>query len=148
MVRQLATMLAASVLTVSSFVWSGSVSERPVGVWTRTAGDVLVKFDFRDTDFLVSFTKGGDTIKVVADFSVTEDATVLGRVSASEKDVSDSGAFDARLTPTPGDLFSFRTSMEGGKLVLSDVLGCGPGKPLVEGEYDRELILTKAGRSR
>lgn len=120
------------------FPSADGVAERPLGVWTRTAGDVLVKLDFRENGFRAAFTKSGESIVVDSDFTVTEDAVFMARVRTSKRTgiaPEQVSGFDPRFTPTAGDEFSFRVGMREGGLAITDLRGCGAGKPLVEGEY-------------
>src|SRR5262245_55346951 len=76
--------------------------KKPLGTWTRTCDDVQVTFDIKPDGMRILLKNAADnSITVVADYGVSQDGVLFGRMSKVEKKGIEGG-------PSEGDLFSFR----------------------------------------
>jgi hypothetical protein len=103
------------------------------GTWTRTEGEAKITFQIKK-HFLRCTLEGGDKkITAEADYGLTKDGIVFGRVSKVEKANTDDG-------PTAGVLFSFQAAIKDGMLTVSELNapGNGEAKRLVEGDYKKK----------
>jgi hypothetical protein len=104
--------------------------KRPLGVWTRTDGDRKIVFEIHKTHLLCKLTDGDRSATAYADYGVTRDGVLFGRISKVEKKGGEQG-------PEPGMLFSFRFSRKGDTLTISDlqVPNDGNARQVIEGDY-------------
>jgi hypothetical protein len=92
-----------------------------------------IKFDFKEKGFTVTLSEGSNSIEAAADYGITKDGVVFGIITSVKKTGTDAG-------PSEGDLFSFKVSVDKGKLTLSDLNGTkvsDGARQLVEGEYSK-----------
>jgi hypothetical protein len=110
-------------------------AKKPVGTWTRTQGEATVTFDIKADGLTVTLAGGADrSIEVVADYGLSKDGVLFGRVSKATKKGVDGG-------PEEGDLFSFRFKAEKDKFTISDLNSPktnDEARKLVEGEYEKK----------
>ncbi len=124
---------AALSLTLACALPAAAADEakKPVGTWTKSDGERTVTFQFKADAMHVVLKAGEDQkIEVDADYGVTKDGIVFGRIGKVTKPGNDG--------PDEGDLFSFRFKVEKDKFVLSDLTGSKineDAKRLVEGDY-------------
>jgi hypothetical protein len=109
--------------------------KKPLGTWTRKIDQGTVTFQIK-ADGLHVILKGDDDhkIDVAADYGVTKDGVLFGRVNKVTKENVSGG-------PEDGDLFSFRFKVEKGKLTVSDLNSSRGGeqaKQHIEGEYEQQ----------
>ncbi len=108
--------------------------KKPVGVWTKKAGDASITFDIKaDNKLKVTLKDNEGTIELDTDYGVSPDGYVFGRINK----VKNGGN-----GPAEGDLFAFKIKVEKTKMTISD-LTSGKGssdevKKLIEGDYDLE----------
>jgi hypothetical protein len=137
MVRVTTLALAMLLLLVGAMPGADekeSGRKKPVGTWKRTVGDHAITFRIKG-DALQAVLKGGDNIiEIDADYGVSKDGVLFGRVSKVKKE-GDNG-------PSEGDLFSFRFKITGSTMTLSELKGShetgAEAKELVEGEYHKQ----------
>jgi hypothetical protein len=103
---------------------------RPVGKWTREAGDAKAEFHIHKSTLKCVITNGEKTITCDADYSVTKDGVLYGRVNKVEKKGIDN-------SPEVGALFSFRFALKDGTLTISELQAAEAegARQLIEGEY-------------
>jgi hypothetical protein len=103
---------------------------RPDGTWTRSEGGVKVTFEFKKHYLTCSLAEGDKKIKCTADYGVTKDGVLFGRIRKVEKKGFEEG-------PKEGVLFSFRFALKDGTMTISDLNapGNGDAKRIVEGDY-------------
>jgi hypothetical protein len=130
MTRNFLTAVAVVLCAAASLPAGDTKTKRPVGTWTRSVGDFSVTFSF-ETDTLKCILAGaGVTLDIDADYSMSKDGVIFGRISKVDKK-------GACVGPNVGDLFTFRFAVKGDTLTLSDL---GPAdqkdaRELIEGEY-------------
>jgi hypothetical protein len=104
---------------------------RPLGAWARDADGVKVQFAFTDGELRCTIGAGDAVLDVRADYAVSKDGVLFGRVTGVEKKGIDAG-------PAIGDLFSFRYEVKDKVLSISNLRGTGSaadGAAVVEGDY-------------
>jgi len=106
-----------------------------LGAWKRTAGDHTLTFEIKPRTMHILVAANGDTIEAEADYAITKDSVLFGRIGKVIKKGADDG-------PSEGDLFSFKLALDKDRLIVSDLRGTGPNedpgvKQLVEGEYEK-----------
>jgi hypothetical protein len=102
---------------------------RPVGTWTRGEGGTKVVFEIKKHSLRFRFNEGGKSLTADADYGVTKDGVLFGRISKIEKNGLDNA-------PPAGTLFSFRFALKDGTLTISELQpGEGDARQAVEGEY-------------
>ena len=103
--------------------------KRPEGTWRRTVGDDKLVFHIRKHVLHFKLVAGDKTVSSAADYSVTKDGILFGRISKIEAG-GDNG-------PKPGILFSFRYAVKDGTLTISDYQGPGgdEARQIIEGDY-------------
>jgi len=108
-------------------------AKKPIGSWKHTVGDNTVTFHFTPEIARTVVEAGGNTIEVEADYGISKDGVVFGRIFKVKKG-GDEG-------PSEGDLFSFKVAVDKNTLTLSDVKTANDSpevKQLLQGEYQRE----------
>jgi hypothetical protein len=115
---------------------SAADTHKCFGTWKRVAGDNTITFDIKPHTVHINVVAGGNTIDADADYAVTKDGVLFGRIGKVVKKGTEDG-------PTEGDLFSFKFAVDKDTAALSDLKGTGPHespevKQLVEGEYHKE----------
>jgi hypothetical protein len=127
------TALALALVVVAPLA-AADAAKKPLGTWTRTAGDATVSFHFKADGLTVVLKGEGDRkIEALADYGVSKDGVVFGRISKVTRTGIEGG-------PEEGDLFSFRLKVEKDKATLSDLGGTHvneDAKRLVEGDYEK-----------
>src|SRR5947209_7680580 len=107
--------------------------KRLAGTWTRTVGDRTITFTFKG-DTLHTVLKSGDhTAEIHADYAVSQDGVLFGRISKVNNEGGDG--------PAEGDLFSFRFKVGDKTLTVSELKiphDSAEAKDLVEGEYHKQ----------
>jgi hypothetical protein len=108
------------------------------GEWTRSDGDTKVAFQFKKRALRFSMTAGDKKLTVDADYGLSKDGVVFGRVTKVEKEGVEG--------PAEGYLFSFHVERKGNTLTVSDLKGqdADQARQVVEGDYTR----TKGGKAR
>jgi hypothetical protein len=124
-------------LSLVFLVCAGSAlaAEKPVGKWSRSAGDAKVTFEIKNEAMRILIKAGDRTIEVDADYAVSKDGHLFGRISK----VSTSGAEGG---PSEGDLFGFRFKVEKDKMTVSDLKSShgvnDEARQTVEGDYEKD----------
>jgi hypothetical protein len=118
-----------------------SAHKKLEGIWTKTSGDVKVVFQFKKHALRCTLADGDKKISADADYGMTKDGVVFGRVGNVEKTGTENG-------PAEGMLFSFRTVVKDGTLTISDLTGPGgdEAKQIVEGDYKGGAGKKKSGQ--
>ncbi len=137
--NRFASLALASVILFAVSALADAEKEggkKPLGTWKRIAGDTTITFEIKadSAHFTVVNSNNGNTIEVEADYGVTKDGVVFGRINKVTKKGGDDG-------PSEGDLFSFRFSIDKDKLTVSELKTSAGGedaKQAVEGEYTKE----------
>lgn len=104
---------------------------KPIGTWTKKVDDASISFAIKPDVLVVTLKRGDQKVEAEADYAVTKDGVLFGRIRKVSKD--DGG-------PSEGDLFSFCAKVEKDKLVISDLKGTHgneEARNLVEGEYTK-----------
>ena len=112
---------------------------RPVGSWAREQDGVTVRFTFTDARMKCAIEAGGLHLDVDADYAVSKDGVLFGRVTKVDRKGTEAG-------PAAGDLFSFKYAVKKKTLAISDLRGtggAGEGRGIVEGEYKLEAAKKK-----
>jgi hypothetical protein len=127
--KRVAIVTLAALVCLSAPLTGGETkTKKHVGTWTRSANDVEVKFEIKDDNTLKCTIAGmGLTLIVDADYGVSKDGVVFGRISKVEKKGADVG-------PNAGDLFSFKCEVKDGTLKISD-LHPAEAREIIEGDY-------------
>jgi hypothetical protein len=130
MMRCAIVAVVAVVFTTAALPGGETKAKRPVGTWARAAGDIEVKFEFKEDTLKCTLVGMGLTIDIDADYAMSKDNVVFGRVSK----VSKKGAC---VGPSVGDLFTFKIAVKNKTLTISEL---GPqnnadARELIEGEY-------------
>ena len=131
------TTMALALLLVAGSALSGSdekasAKSRPVGSWKRTAGDHSITFLIKTDTLRVILNAGGNTKEVDADYGVSKDGVLFGRISQARPEGDG---------PSEGDLFSFRFRVDKDVMTLSELKtphDSAEGKELVQGEYRKQ----------
>ena len=108
--------------------------KKPLGTWKRSAGDTTITFEFKGDSVRCTIVTGDNSMDVSADYGLTKDGVVFGRVNKVTKKGMEGG-------PSEGDLFSFRVAVEKEAFTLSELKAQDAGddvKQLFEGEYKKE----------
>jgi hypothetical protein len=128
------TAALALVLTCPLAGRAEDAPKKPLGTWTRRAGDVDLKFEIRPADMSFTLEQGGNRMTFDIDYGVTKDGVLFGRVHKVEKVGTTEG-------PEAGDLFSFRFAVDKDTLTLSELKATresAEARQLVEGEYKKK----------
>ncbi len=108
--------------------------KKPVGTWTRSAGDAKVTFAIKADGLRITIARGEAKIEADADYGVSKDGTLFGRLNKVTKSGIEGG-------PSEGDLFSFSTKVEKDKMTIGDLKSSGgvndDARQLVEGDYEK-----------
>ena len=104
--------------------------QKPVGTWARSAGDIEVKFQIKEDTLKCTLSGMGLTIDVDADYAMSKDGVIFGRINKVDKKGGCVG-------PNVGDLFTFKFTVKDNVLTISEL---GPqnvadARELIEGEY-------------
>ena len=124
---------AAVVVLLVSPALSADSAKKPVGNWTRSAGDAKLTFEIKENGLRIILTRGETKIEADADYAVSKDGHLFGRISKVTKAGTDGG-------PSEGELFAFQFKVENDKMSLSDLKATHGGdeaRQLVEGEYEK-----------
>ncbi len=111
-----------------------AAGNKPAGTWKRTAGDNTVSFEFKSDVLRCTIAANGNTIEAEADYGVTKDGIVFGRISKVSKKGTEDG-------PSEGELFSFRIKIDKDTATVSDLktsMESPEAQQLVQGEYKKE----------
>jgi hypothetical protein len=106
--------------------------KKPIGTWKRTAGDHSITFTIKGDTLRVVIRGGDNVVEVDADYGVSKDGVLFGRISKGAKEGDG---------PSEGDLFSFRFKVANGNMTLSELKtshDSTEAKDLVEGEYRKQ----------
>ncbi len=109
----------------------GEAARKPLGTWAKTSDNVTITFEIKPDLMRCTVTQGDNTVEVDADYGVSKDGVLFGRVSKVKKSSDGSGASE-------GDLFSFHYKVDKDKLMLTDLkmsMENSEVKEAVEGEY-------------
>src|SRR5262245_29972936 len=79
--------------------------KRPSGSFSREAGEAKITFTFEKDTFNLMIAAGEVKLKIDADYSMTKDNIVYGRINKVERAGLDVG-------PKAGDLFSFKLALK------------------------------------
>jgi hypothetical protein len=124
--------IAFLVLVLGTSAVAAADDGKPIGSWTRKAGDNSVRFDIKADGMQVTLMDGtGSSIKIDASYTV-KDGMLSGVIKKVERKGIDGG-------PGEGDKFGFRFKVEKDKMILSELKGTDSdeAKQLVEGEYQK-----------
>jgi hypothetical protein len=131
------TTMALALLLVAGSALCGADEKpagksKPVGTWKRTAGDHSITFTFKADTLRVVLNAGGNTKEVEADYGVSKDGVLFGRISHARPEGDG---------PSEGDLFSFRIRVDKDVLTVSELKtphDSAEAKELVQGEYRKQ----------
>lgn len=132
--RALVVLALAFVGTMPAGADDKAAAKKPCGVWKKTAGDNTLTLDIKPDSLKFTLAIGDNTIETEADYSVTKDGVLFGRLNK----VAKKGAGDG---PEEGALFSFRFTVDKDTLTLSDLKSTAESaeaKELVQGEYKKQ----------
>ena len=107
------------------------------GSWKRTAGDNFITFTFKGNTLHAVMKAGDNPMEVDADYGVSKDGVLFGRISKVKKEGEG---------PSEGDLFSFRFRIDGNTLTLTDLKtphDNDEAKELLQGDYHKQKEKTK-----
>jgi hypothetical protein len=107
--------------------------KKPLGSWKRTVGDATMTFEFKADSLRATLSAGGNMIEMHADYGMTKDGILFGRIGKVEKQGTNDG-------PMEGELFSFRVKVDKDTLTLSELKthnDSPEAKQLVEGDYQK-----------
>lgn len=131
-------MRKAIVLSAVTIVFLGSVMpgladderpKKPLGTWSKTAGEKKVTFTFKPDTLTVSIVDGNSTISVETEYSVTKSGRIYGIVTKAEGG------------PTEGDMFSFKFTAVDKKMTIEDLKATHESpdaQQLIQGEYEKQ----------
>ena len=130
MKRCVTAALAAALLAGAALGGGDAPAKKPLGVWVRTAGDNRVEFHIKADRLRTVLAVQGARLEVDADYGVSKDGVLFGRVSKVESQGVDN-------PPPVGHLFSFRYALKDGGLTVSDLKGTDSdeARRLIEGDY-------------
>ena len=106
--------------------------KKPLGTWKRTAGDNSITFTIRGDTLHSVLKAGANTLEIDADYGVSKDGVLFGRISKVKKKGDG---------PSEGDLFSFRFKTDNDTLTVSELKtpnDSAEAKELVQGEYQKQ----------
>jgi hypothetical protein len=132
--------LAVLTLALTALADNKETGKKPIGSWKRTAGDNTVTFHFGPDTVRTVVDANGNTLEVEADYGMSKDGVVFGRIFKVTKKGIDEG-------PSEGELFSFKIAIDKETLTISDFKTQNENesaKQLVQGEYHKE----KAGAAK
>jgi hypothetical protein len=130
MMRCAIVALTALLLTGASLPGGETKAKKPLGTWSRSAGELEVKFQIKEDTLKCTISGMGLTIDVDADYAMSKDGVIFGRVNKVEKK-------GACVGPNVGDLFTFKFAVKDNVMTVSEL---GPqnnadARELVEGDY-------------
>jgi hypothetical protein len=133
MLRCAVFVLTAALFAAAPLTAGDAKTKKPLGTWTRTASDVEVKFHFESDTLKCNLSGLGIIIDIDADYGMSKDGYVFGRISKIDKK-------GACVGPKVGDLFVFRVQVKGDTLTISNL---GPNddadaRQLIEGDYKKK----------
>jgi hypothetical protein len=104
--------------------------KKPLGTWTRSVNDMEVKFDIKADTLKCIISGNGITIDVDADYGMSKDGVIFGRIHKVEKK-------GACVGPNVGDLFTFKFAVKDGTLTISELgpASVADARELIEGDY-------------
>jgi hypothetical protein len=133
--RKIALALGFVVVIASFAVADGDkAASKPLGTWKRSAGDNSIIFEFKTDVLRCTIATNGNTIEAEADYGITKDGIIFGRISKVTKKGTEDG-------PTEGELFSFRIKVEKDMTTVSDLktsTESPEAQQLLHGEYKKE----------
>src|SRR5580704_284909 len=99
---RLCTVIAVTVVLACAMPLTAgdTKAKKPIGTWSRSVGDIEVKFRFEADTLKCTIMGMGVVIDIDADYGVSKDGTVFGRVNKVEKKGICAG-------PKVGELFTF-----------------------------------------
>ena len=103
------------------------------GTWTRTVGENAITFTFKGDTLHAVLKAGRNTTEVDANYGVSKDDVLFGRISKVKKEDSNG--------PSEGELFSFQFKIHNKTLTVSDLktlTDSAEARELVEGEYHKQ----------
>ena len=134
MTRWVTAALALCVISTVSLA-AAEPAKKPVGTFTKKEGDISITFAIKADGMIVTIKGEGDRkIETTADYGLSKDGVLFGRISKIKKEGVEGG-------PEEGDLFSLRYKVEKDKLVISDLMGAkisDEAKKLIEGDYEKQ----------
>jgi hypothetical protein len=133
MVRWATITLAFTLLAVAPVAAGEKAAKKPVGTWTKKAGEATVTFAIKADTMNIDLKLGEAKIEVEADYAVTKDGVLFARIRKITKTGTEGG-------PGEGDLFSFRYKLAKDKMTLSELKAPetnDQAKELVEGDYEK-----------
>src|SRR5437016_4059168 len=102
---------STSVAAALAFLFAGAAlcraeeqPAKPIGTWTRQAGDHDIKFEIKPDGMRCTLKQGGSSVDIDMDYGVSKDGVLFGRIRKVEKTGTDNG-------PEAGELFSFRIAV-------------------------------------
>ena len=105
---------------------------KPIGTWTRTADPFSISFVIQEDGMKIVLKAEGNSLTAHADYAVTKDGVLFGRMNKIERMGIDDG-------PAEGDLFSFKFKITGSEMQLDDLQGKAndDAKRIVQGTYKK-----------
>ena len=122
--------VVAVLFTGASLLGGETKAKKPVGTWARSVGDIEVKFQIKDDTLKCTLSGMGLMLDVDADYAMSKDGVIFGRINKVEKK-------GACVGPSVGDLFTFKFALKDNVLTISEL---GPqnnadARELIEGDY-------------
>jgi len=136
MARVITVALAMLLLVVSATAGADKKEtgkNKLIGTWKRTAGENSITFMIKGNTLHTVLKAGGNTMEIDADYGVSKDGVLFGRISKVNKKEGEG--------PSEGDLFSFRFTIDNNKLTVSDLKTANDSaeaKELVQGDYQKQ----------
>ena len=134
MIRTTVGILALVLVTAVAF--ADDKVKKPVGTWTREAGDMKITFAIKADKMTVTFHGPNGDLVVVSSYEVPKEGEVKGKIDNIEKNDVGAGVEE-------GHKYSFRYKIADGTLTISELKGNDGNdadegaKQLVEGEYKK-----------
>jgi hypothetical protein len=133
MLRCTVIAVALCLLSTAPLTAGGTKAKKPLGTWTKTAGDLDVTFHFEADTLKCTLSGMGVVIDIDADYGMSKDGHIFGRITKVDKK-------GACVGPKAGDLFVFRLQAKDNSLTISNL---GPAddadaKMLIEGDYKKK----------
>ena len=132
--RRTIPLVAAVVLLFGSAAAEAQKGDaaRPLGTWTRTADQFTITIDVQADGMKIIQKADANSLTAHADYAVTKDGVLFGRMHKIERKGIDEG-------PTEGDLFSFKFKVKGDEMTVDDLQGKAndEARRIVQGTYKK-----------
>jgi hypothetical protein len=130
MLRGVMGTLTVLILLATTGAAQEKTVKKPLGIWIKDQGDAKVTFDLKAEQLYCIISGGGITLTIEADYGVSKDGVVFGRISRVDRQGTDVG-------PSVGELFSFKYALKKDVMTISELAGASAGeaRALIEGDY-------------